>query len=117
MRRDNLKLEMLDGSRPGEKIMVLDGVLTADTAFHFRDSVRAQQPPTLVVDMTNVNYVDSSGLGVLIGAYVSFERSYRRLLLAGLNDHVWDLFRTCKIDDVFTRYRTVADAEQTMSTL
>ena len=71
MRHDNLKLEMLAGSRPGEKIMVLDGVLTADTAFHFRDSVRAQQPPTLVVDMTNVNYVDSSGLGVLIGAYVS----------------------------------------------
>jgi hypothetical protein len=31
MRHDNLKLEMLDGCRPGEKIMVLDGVLTADT--------------------------------------------------------------------------------------
>ena len=48
MRHDNLKLEMLDGSRPGEKIMVLDGVLTADTAFHFRDSVRAQQALTAI---------------------------------------------------------------------
>ena len=115
MLHDHLKLEILDGARPGEKVMVLDGVLNAETAFVFRDSVRGQEPPTLVVDMTNVRHVDSSGLGVLIGAYVSFERNYRRLLLAGLNDHVWDLFRTCKIDDVFTRYRTVADAEQTMS--
>jgi hypothetical protein len=49
--------------------------------------------------------VDSSGLGVLTGAYVSFERNYRRLLLAWLNDRIRDLFRTCKIEDVFTRYQ------------
>lgn len=115
MVHDNLKLEIMDGSRPGEKVMVLDGVLNAETAFRFRDSVRENDPPTLVVDMSKVKYVDSSGLGVIIGAYVSFERNYRRLLLAGLNDRVWDLFRMCKIDDVFTRYATVADAEQTVA--
>lgn len=115
MTYDKLTLEMMDGSKPGEKVMVLDGVLNAETAFRFRDSVRESEPRTLVLDMSRVRYIDSSGLGVLIGAYVSFERNYRRLLLAGLNDRVWDLFRTCKIDDVFTRYATVADAEQTMT--
>ena len=115
MAYNNLKLEIMDGSRPGEKVMVLDGVLNAETAFRFRDYVRESEPPTLVVDMSRVKYIDSSGLGVIIGAYVSFERNYRRLLLAGLNDRVWDVFRTCKIDDVFTRYATVADAEQTMA--
>ena len=105
---------MLDGTRPGEKVMVLDGVLNAETATLFRDSVRGTDAPTLVVDMSGVRYVDSSGLGVLIGAYVSFENKYRRLLLAGLNDRVWDLFRTCKVQDLFTRYPTVADAELTV---
>jgi anti-sigma B factor antagonist len=114
MADDKLTLEILDGARPGEKIMVLEGVLNAETAFQFRDSVRGNAFPTLVVDMSRVRYVDSSGLGVLIGAYVSFEQSCRRLLLAGLNDRVWSLFRTCKIEDVFTRYPTVADAEQTV---
>jgi anti-sigma B factor antagonist len=89
--------------------------LNAETAFRFRDAVREDNPATLVVDMSRVRYVDSSGLGVLIGLYVSFERACRRLLLAGVNDRVWDLFRTCKIEDVFTRYPTVADAEQTVS--
>ena len=55
--------------------------------------------------------MDSSGIGVLIGLYVSFEQNSKRLLLAGISDWVWDLFRKCKIDDVFTRYATVADAE------
>ena len=107
-----LELQMHDGAHAGETVMVLEGVLNSETAFRFRDSVRQNESATLVVDMSRVRYVDSSGLGVLIGAYVSFERNCRRLLLAGLNDRIWDLFRVCNIADVFTRYSTVADAEQ-----
>jgi anti-sigma B factor antagonist len=114
MADDKLSLRIFDGAQPGEKVMVLQGVLNAETAFQFRDWVRGNESAALVIDMSGVRYVDSSGLGVLIGAYVSFERNCRRLLLAGLNDRIWDLFRTCRIEDVFTRYPTVADAEQTM---
>jgi anti-sigma B factor antagonist len=95
-------------------VVALEGVLNAETAFRFRDTVRQLGPATVIVDMSRVRSVDSSGLGVLIGLYVSFERNYRRLLLAGLNDRIWDLFRICRIDDVFTRYPTVADAERTV---
>ncbi len=109
-----LKLHLLDGARAGETVIVLQGVLNSETAFEFRDAVRRNEAPTLVVDMSQVRYVDSSGLGVLISVYVTFERNRRRLLLVGLNDHVWDLFRTCKLEELFTRYPTVADAEQTV---
>jgi anti-anti-sigma factor len=64
--------------------------------------------------MSRVRYLDSSGLGVLIGAYASFERKSGRLLLAGVNDRVWGVLRVCKVEDVFTRYPTVAAAEQTI---
>ena len=114
MAHNDLDLRMHDGTHPGEKVIVLDGVLNAETATLFRDSVRKNDSHTLVVDMSRVRYVDSSGLGVLIGAYVSCENNSRRLLLAGLNDRIWELFRTCKIQDVFTRYPTVADAEHTV---
>jgi len=105
-------MNVFDGLRSAEKVIVLEGVLNAETAFRFRDFVREHETANLVIDMSRVRYVDSSGLGVLIGMYVSFERSCRRLLLAGLNDRIWELFRVCKIEDVFTRYPTVADAEQ-----
>ena len=113
MSDNRLHMDFFDGARPGEKIMVLEGVLNAETAFRLRDVIR-EQPAALIIDMGRVRSVDSSGLGVLIGMYVSFERTSRRLLLAGLNDRIWDLFRVCKIEDVFTRYRTVADAERTI---
>src|SRR5215470_7875262 len=101
---NNLELRILDGVRADEQVLVLEGVLNAETATRFRDCVGRGRPATLVVDMTRVRYVDSSGLGVLIGTYASFERNCRRLLLAGINDRVWELFRTCRINDVFTRY-------------
>jgi len=111
---DKLQIKVLDGVSPFEKVVVLDGVLNAETAFRFRDAVRGDDPSTLVIDMTRVRSVDSSGLGVLIGLYASCERTSRRLLLAGVNDRIWDLFRICHIQDVFTRYPTVADAERTV---
>jgi anti-sigma B factor antagonist len=114
MAESTLKLDVHDGAYPGERVLVLEGVLNAQTAFDFRDRVRTDVPETLVVDMSGVRHIDSSGLGVIIGAYVSFESKSRRLLLAGVSDRIWDIFRTCKVDDVFTRYATVADAEHTV---
>ena len=96
--------------------MVLEGFLNMETAFRFSEVARKQSAEVLVIDMSRVRSVDSSGLGVLIGLYVSFENSCRRLLLAGLNDRIWELFRICKIEDVFTRYPTVADAQHTLQT-
>lgn len=114
MADDQLQIRAIGGSRTAEKVIVLEGVLNAETAFRFRDFVRGHEADTLVIDMTRLRSVDSSGLGVLIGLYVSFERTCRRLLLAGINDRIWELFRVCRIIDLFTRYPTVADAEQTI---
>src|SRR4051794_2845504 len=107
-----LAMEIRDGQYPDEKILVLGGVLTAETSPDFHDAVRQHEAGALLLDMTAVRYIDSTGLGAIIGAYVSFERKSHRLLLAGLNDRTWDLFRMCKVADVFTRYATVAEAEK-----
>ena len=112
---DKLQIQVQDGAQSGEKIMVLDGFLNAETAFRFADLVRRQQPVILVIDMSLVPSIDSSGLGVLIGIYVSFEKAGKRLLLVGVNDRILELFRTCKVEDVFTRCPTLADAEQAIS--
>jgi len=113
---NDLFLQVRDGAHPGEKVMVLQGVLNMQTLLEFRDYIRQQQPPdTLIIDMSGVRYVDSSGLGALIAAYVSFEQKFKRLLLAGTNDRIWNLFRTCKVEDLFTRYHSVDDAERTVA--
>lgn len=112
MADNHLKMELREGVRPGHKVMVLEGALNLQTAFDFRDRVRGNEAETLVLDMSGVRSIDSSGLGAIVGAYVSCDRNCRRLLLAGTSDRVWDVFRTCRLTDVFTRYPSVADAEQ-----
>lgn len=114
MQQDQLQMKFYDGARPGVKVVALDGVLNCETAFRFRDFVRRYDPAGLIVDMTLVRSLDSSGLGVLIGLYVSFDRSCKPLMLVGINDRIWDLIRLCKIEDVFTRYATIADAERAL---
>lgn len=113
MADNQLILEVLNDATSLESVLVLQGVLNAGTAFQFRDSVRNLPAHTVIVDMSRVRYVDSTGLGVLIGAYVTFERDCRRLLLAGLNDRIWDLFRTCRLEEIFTRYPSVDSARHT----
>ncbi len=112
--QDKLRIDIFDGSRPDERVIVLEGFLNAETAFRFQEVARQQASASLIVDMSRVRSVDSSGLGVPIGLYVSAEHASRRLLLAGLNDRIWELFRVCKIEDVFTRYSSVAEAEQAL---
>lgn len=115
MGEEKLHIEIRSGAQPAETVVALEGVLNADTAFRFRDAVREYESANLVLDMSGLRSMDSSGLGVLIGLYVTFERTSGRLMLTGLNDRVWNLFRMCKIEDVFTRYGTVAEAEETLS--
>ena len=115
MDHDKLEINVFDGSLPAAKVIALRGVLNAETAFPFRDLVRSHDRGDLVIDMSRLRSMDSSGLGVLIGLYVSCERACRRLLLAGLNDRIWELFHMCKIEDVFTRYPTVSDAQHALT--
>lgn len=115
MAREHLELQASDGKLPGEKVVKLVGVLNAETVYILQLWIRENDPETLILDMTGVRYVDSSGLGTLIGAYVSFEKRFKHVLLAGLNDRIWTLFHTCKIEELFTRYPSVADAEHTLA--
>ena len=112
MPESKLSLSVHNGAHPGHKVMVLAGDLNAQTAFDFRDHIRGNEADTLVLDMSRVRYVDSTGLGAIVGAYVSYDRNCRHFLLAGTTDRVWDLIRTCKLTDVFTRYASVEDAER-----
>ncbi len=50
---EKLRLQVRDGARPDEEVIVLQGVLNAETAFQLRDSVRENESGTLVVDMPN----------------------------------------------------------------
>jgi anti-sigma B factor antagonist len=51
-------------------------------------------------------------MGSIINYFVSSQRHGRRLLVAGVNGRVLELFRMTKVEGLLTMKATVAEAEQ-----
>lgn len=78
-------------------------------AIRFKDAVRAAAgdgPPRVVLDLSPVAFVDSSGLGAIV-AVMKFLGPDRRLDLAGLTPDVDKVFRLTRMDTVFGIYGDV----------
>ncbi len=93
--------------RSADEIAVIcSGRINADTRDLLAEEVRALIPETkqIVLDLSRVSYLDSSGLGTLVGLYISARKSGRILKLINLTDRVADLLRITKIASIFDEY-------------
>lgn len=62
------------------------------------------KPSRVVVDLSRVTYIDSSGLAVLIEGMQNVEDYGGRFALAGLQENVRSIFETARLDQVFLIY-------------
>jgi anti-sigma B factor antagonist len=95
---------------PGHGVFRLQGPLTAENVPHFQNAVRFDEAPTTILDLTDVPYIDSAGLGSLVSAYISRHKSGRRVVLAGVNRRVMKVFEITKVEPLFLIFDNVLDA-------
>jgi len=97
--------------RPGaERLSAANAKAFKDEVAQLIESGSAQ----LVIDLSGVSFVDSSGLGALVGLLKKI--GYRGdLAMAGLNADVAQMFRICRMDKVFKIYPTVDQAAEKMA--
>ncbi|MBA2433452.1 MAG: STAS domain-containing protein [Chthoniobacterales bacterium] len=69
-------------------------------AASLQEMVKAK-PPQLVVDLSRVPYIDSSGLAVLIEAMQNVAAYGGKFALAGLQESVRPIFEIARLDQVF----------------
>jgi anti-sigma B factor antagonist len=111
MTTENIQVVASNGSRPGQRILRLLGPLNIQTIFEFQAAVRADESPAVVVDFSGVPYIDSAGLGALVGAFVSAQRAHRRMAFAGMNERVKALLSMTHVNQLVHPFATVEDAE------
>jgi len=70
----------------------------------------------IIFDFTGVNFMDSSGIGMIIGRYKNAEKRGGRLALAGMNDEMGRLFHISGLAKIITRTATVDEARESLST-
>lgn len=65
---------------------------------------------TLVVDLDDVGYMDSSGIGALIAARAAAEKEGGRVVLSRLQAGVASVFRLTRLDSFFEIFTAVDEA-------
>ena len=89
-----------------ERILLLRGPITMETAPQFERAVHHEHAETMILDLTDVPYIDSVGLGSLVAAYVSHQKTGRCLVLTGMKPRVRKIMEITKVNDFFVTFGT-----------
>ncbi len=73
-------------------------------------ALTAKKPSKVVVDLSKVTYIDSSGLAVLIEAMQNVGRYGGSFALSGLQEGVRPIFEIARLDQVFRIFPDTASA-------
>jgi anti-sigma B factor antagonist len=90
-------------SGDGTPTLVCRGRITVETADPFRSEVKKLSPQhkRVLADLSAVDSVDSSGLGNLLGTYVSAKSDGCELKLVNVHPRVRDLLNITRLEFVF----------------
>jgi anti-anti-sigma factor len=99
-------------SPSGATVMYLSGPVTLNTLFEFQDALRKEQTGGLIVELEEVPYMDSAGLGAILSAFASCQRHRRKFALANVSERVMALLRVTKVDGLVPRFASVEAVEK-----
>jgi anti-sigma B factor antagonist len=72
--------------------------------------VAAKRPAHIVIDLTEVTFVDSSGLAVLIHGMQDVQEYGGKFAIVGLQENIRPIFEIACLDQVFQIFPTIDDA-------
>jgi anti-sigma B factor antagonist len=107
----NLKIEkrVVDGIA----IMTCHGrVMFGEEATALRDNLKeaVKNTPRVVLNLSDVTYIDSGGLGTLVGVYSSARAAGADIKLTGLGQRLRDVLQITKLATVFQVFDTEQEA-------
>jgi anti-anti-sigma factor len=109
-----LKIESEIGAS-GVKIFRLIGPLTLASVFEFQDLARADHDAATVIDLAGVPYMDSAGLGAILGIMASCQRTHRGFGITGATERIQTLFTVAGVGGLIPSFDSVEVAERQLS--
>ena len=111
---EGLKIETWEGAH-GVRIIKLSGPFTMQTLFEFQRMSRQEPAKPIVLDLTEVSYLDSAALGCILGMFASCQKTKRGFALTGLTERVRSLFKMTHVDGLLPCFETLAAAESAVT--
>ncbi len=97
----------------GQPVVRVSGEVDLRTSPQLREAllnVLESRPRRLIVDLAEVRYMDSSGVGTMVEIKRLIERNGGRIVLAGLQPRVRSVFEVTQLDRFFEIANNVAEA-------
>jgi anti-sigma B factor antagonist len=107
----NLKIETKASN--GITIVSCQGrIVFGDEATALRDTLKdvLASSRRIVLNLSGVSYIDSGGLGTLVGVYSSARSAGADIKLTGLGQRIRDVLQVTKLVTVFETYDTEQEA-------
>ncbi len=64
----------------------------------------SQNPSTIVLNFSQVSYINSTGIALIVGLMARSRKAHRRLAVYGLTDHYKEIFEITRLVDFLTIY-------------
>jgi len=107
-----VKVESLPGTHASIRILRLSGPFTIEGVDAFESAATTATEPLIILDLTDVPYMDSCALGSLMGLHRPSESDRRQYAIVGASERVRAIFRVARVDDILVMFRTFDEAEQ-----
>ena len=95
---------------------ILDGTKTDQFRQEINDSVNTGAN-AILVDFSNVTFMDSSGLGALVLSLKTIRNADAKLFICSINEQVKMLFELTSMDRVFEIFSSLEEFEQKVTKL
>ncbi len=109
-----MALNIIEKEVDGVTVLALAGRVTLGEGSNLlrtkMKDVLSQGKTRLVLDLAEVGYIDSAGLGTLVAGYTSAQNQGATLKLANLTKRFDEQLHITKLVTVFDVYNTVQDA-------
>ena len=87
-----------------ETTLAIEGTLDALTAAEFRpviDELVEQGRKRVIVDLSQLQLIDSSGVGVIVALYKRIRAAGGKVSVTGMRDQPLQIFKLLRMDRVF----------------
>jgi anti-anti-sigma factor len=112
--QESFTIDVVD-SPSGARIMKLNGPLTIRTLFDFQAVSRQATTKPAIIDLTNVPYMDSAGLGCVVSVFTSCQNRGFRFAVCGLSSRLQTLFDVTHVSTLLPTFDTLEAAEAEIS--
>lgn len=115
MAEKSFTVRVSPGGRQSSTVIAAAGALVLEHVMNFQDAWKGVATGSVIFDLSEVLYMDSSALGSLVNAHVCLSQQQRRIALAGVSGRILQLLKMTRVETLFPVFPDVKTAEDALA--